>query len=191
MSGIIENYVYNQKFQWLFAKWAKSNCLPTYKISYILARPDDPVKHSLVLDDIDNFILHTSATTPQTTEASLAMTSETALLNNKSFQETKDGLGINFTTLKLACMCGSEKIGNYILKCLDQTYLSEECKFMLSFVCSSSNDKWALRIAQVLHDNKKKMPFNIYLYSSYKLIGQLEQVFCVDDFEPFVFSKSK
>lgn len=60
--------------------------------------------------------------------------------------------------LALACLCGSQRVAEVLLKDLGKDCLSPDYAYMLDYVAASRNTVWAVSIARTLVAAGRKMP---------------------------------
>jgi hypothetical protein len=65
--------------------------------------------------------------------------------------------------LAISCLCGSQKIAEFLLDKLKLSYLSSDCKeTILGYVSASNNVEWAKQIATIMSRNRESMPKAVY-----------------------------
>ena len=82
--------------------------------------------------------------------------SASIVVDNLNFFATHYQQEEKYTLLQRACLCGAEKIGEYLLERCE--IAQEEMHFFLSYITSSPNEEWALKIANLMHS--KNMPIH-------------------------------
>ncbi|AYV75332.1 MAG: hypothetical protein Terrestrivirus1_206 [Terrestrivirus sp.] len=151
--------------KWLITKWKKrGDCYPKRLLGNILSDTPSLINISIINDDIDFF-----------------------KLNYKSTYDDEHSLK---KALAKACLCGSQKTGEFIINELkiinyntDWLYWDETFDhWIFCFVSASQNVKWAEEIATIMKNNGEKMPDSIYSYCrTYSVIKKLKIIFRTDD----------
>jgi len=100
--------------------------------------------------------------------------------NYKNFYQDEDKILIK--ALRLACLSGSQKIAESLLKKLKADYLTEGYEFILSYVLSSGEHEWAKTIATVMAKHRKDMPQDVWLFANSELAFEIKKIF--DSYEP-------
>lgn len=120
--------VFFAKLAWMKSKWA--NIGNTFgdreelrMMGAVFASTASSARLSIVADNIDYFANHYSADADR---------------NNLIYD------------LKLACLCGSRSIAEFLLKKLNANYTSDGFEFVLSYAAASMNKDWVLDIANVM-----------------------------------------
>jgi len=165
LKDVVENANdFEKKIGWLQEKWAKENSdsEELRLISSIIARKTSPTNLSIIADNLTYFTN-----------------------NYKQEYKTDDNLK---KALKLACLCGSEKIARFLLDKLKVSCSTYGYGFVLSFACASNNEKWCQSIAADMAKEKAPMPDGVYAYASYELISEMKKIFNLENPAPFKLS---
>ncbi len=155
---------FEKKIGWLQEKWVKENSdsEELRLISSIIVRKTNPTNFSIIADNLTYFA-------------------------NSYEKEYKTDNNLK-KALKLACLCGSEKIAVFLLDKLKVNYSTPGYDFVLSFACASNNEKWCQSIAADMVKEKAPMPDGVYAYASYKLINEMKKIFNLENPAPFKLS---
>jgi len=144
---------FEEKIQWLQEKWCKkqydSNELRL--MSSIIIRPTNAINFSIISDNIEYF-------------------KDNYLDEYGSDNQLKKAL-------KLACLCGSKQIADFLLNKLEARYSTEGYDFVLGYACTSNNLAWVEAIAKAMKEDGVKMPDCVYGYADYNLIDVIEKIF--------------
>ena len=143
---------FEKKILSLQTKWGakKSDSDELRLIGPLLTRKTNPVNFALMMNNVEYF-----------------------KANYKTYYKPEQYKGM----LILACLCGSDKIANFLLSELKADYTTKGYEFILGDVCASDNEAWAKSIAEYMFSKNVPMPEGIYLYASWNLIESLENIF--------------
>jgi hypothetical protein len=124
---------FKEKMEWLQNKWKNRNYgLLANLICPIIFNKVKPIYIAIIADNINYF---------------------------KLYYESECKLK---EALSMACLCGSQQIADFLLKTLNQSYLSKENEYTLGYVTTSPNIEWAKNIATQMAKAGKSMPKSVY-----------------------------
>jgi hypothetical protein len=154
------NY-FEEKIKWLQEKWGHENSdsEELRLISSIIVRKTNPTNFSIIADNLEYF-------------------KDSYIKEYKSDNDLKKAL-------KLGCLCGSQKIAEFLLNKLSVNYSTVGYDFVLSSACASNNEEWCKSIAKVMAREKTLMPKGVYAYASSALISEMKKIFNVENPAPF------
>lgn len=151
----------NDHHTWLINKWRKrDDCYPKRLLGGIISDKPSLISLAIINDDIDYF-----------------------KLNYKSIYDTMHSLK---KALASACLCGSQKIGEFLISELkiidyntDWLYWDETFDhWIFCFVLASKNVAWAEEIAIIMKKNRDKMPDDVYSYcNTFSMIKKIKNIF--------------
>ena len=142
---------YEQKLDWLLKRWFKEDDGTAARlIKPILFLSSSPFYQSIIADNLDFF--------------------------KKDYNEDSAHAD---QYVALACLCGSNKIAEFLLDKLNLTYLSPGCKdTILGYVSASNNVEWAKQIATIMSQNRESMPKTVYgLAYNDSIIREISAIF--------------
>jgi len=127
--------IYVEKLEWLVNRWVNEEDSTAARIiKPFLWHSSDPFYQSIIADNLGYF---------------------TNLYK-------KELVNPNMC-LAMACLCGSQKIGEFLLNDLKLTYLTPKHEdYILGYVSSSMNKGWAKNIALLMAQSGKSMPKSVY-----------------------------
>jgi len=155
----------NDNHKWLISRWKKrDDCYPKRLLGGILSDEPSLINICIINDDVDYF-----------------------KSNYKSIYDTEHRLK---KALVCSCLCGSQKIGEFIISELkiinyntDWLYWDEAFdSWILCYVSASQNNKWIEEIATVMKNNGDKMPESIYSYCrTHNMMDKIRSIFGSDN----------
>ncbi len=80
-------------------------------------------------------------------------------------------------TLRIACLCGSKDVAEFILATLKLNYLSPGCEFVLSYAAASENTAWVEQIATEFSKAGRTIPEDIYIHTDPAMIRKIKAIF--------------
>jgi ankyrin repeat protein len=146
-----------KKIEWLQNRWAneKSDTDELRIVGFVLRKELDilvnPLEVSIVIDNVNLF-----------------------KDSWKKRWEDKEELK---KLLKVAAVCGSERIATFLLEKLHANCTTEGYSFILVYACASENKEWVKKLATEMVKNNKAMPRDIYCHASHELIRLLKDIF--------------
>lgn len=142
--------LYNKKLEWLRDKWSKKRDGTVKRLmDNFLLKEISPLNISIISDNLSYFHAHYRG-------SSLDM----------------------LTALDKACLCGSQQVGEFIMKELKLDYLSEDNEHILSYIAASQNTHWMQDVAEKMARAHKPMPNSLRrLGDNYKVIQMIVKIF--------------
>lgn len=144
---------FSKKVQELRAIWLKekSDSEELRLIGPIIAGETNPINVAIITDNLDYF--------------------------KNNYEKLYNDTVSYEKALKLSCLCGSQKISEFLLDKVKADYSTDKYSFILSYVCASKNQTWAESIAADMAKHGKPIPANVYAYSDFSLIDKIEEIF--------------
>jgi len=68
-------------------------------------------------------------------------------------------------TLEIACLCGSRKIGDFLLNEMNLSYSSPECDDMLAYIAASDNMNWIKDVVCSMIKDKASIPDSAFAWA--------------------------
>lgn len=137
------------KKEWLQTRWEKIIVDTPSKrlISTVLIKPTR-VDEALINDDLDYFKDNYTVDYPKKRKA-----------------------------LEIACLCGSEKIADFLLKKLKEEFTNKKNEYLLAYASASPNQEWAKKIAKKMTESGLTMSDTVYSLANGKLIDEIVNIF--------------
>jgi hypothetical protein len=128
---------YEEKLEWLTNRWVNEEDSESARIiKPFLFSHAAPFYQSIIADNLDYF--------------------------KKLYNQEKAKIDTNLC-LVTACLSGSQKIAELLLKDLHLDYLTPSCKdTLLGYVSASNNVEWAKKIAKAMAEAGESMPKSVY-----------------------------
>ncbi len=141
--------VYTSKVKQIKEKWAhQSDSTPARLMGNLLSSNIPPLYHSIVADNVEYF--------------------------RKNYDITK----VNSNELlAIACLCGSQKVADFLLKKLNLNYLSPGYEYILTYAATSNNIDWVKKIAEVMSQDQKEIPKDLAAFADFSVINTIEEIF--------------
>lgn len=111
----------------------------------------------------------------KTTPINVAIISDNLEYFKQYVDPSKDSL---YKSLQLACLCGSQKIGESLLETLKINLADEDNDFILSYVSSSMNHNWSIKLAKKIREVSSEIPRGVYLFChNAKTLSDIKKIF--------------
>lgn len=158
----IDPVTYTEKRNWLQDKWEKKieidrgNSVTTRIMGPIVLEKCGPIYVSIIADNLDYF------------------KKELELMRKNPKKTSYFDI---LEAFNIACLCGSQQIGEFLLKELNIDYLQKEYEYILGYVCASRNEEWMKVIARAMAQANKKIPSLNLTDTTFTIAEMIEGIF--------------
>jgi len=147
----VDTSLFDKKMGWLQKKWTKAKDSRVARlICPIVLHNTTPINISIITDNLEYF--------------------------EKNYQDQYEN---NLDkALARACLCGSQKIAEFLLEKLHANFTNENYEYAFGYASASMNDEWVDEIATAMAAANKDMPKSVFVVGNdIKTIDKIRKIF--------------